>query len=224
METPACHSYFATHLDALCISSHRAYHQNYTWFIYGREYENISTSQMGKHKESEGWPPLKNYYKKDNFLQSVTHSRNILVWILASLHRRWESLNRRKLCLPNPISTPPLASCLCKSETRMCGWLHLGFFLFLNQEGVGWGLMRMQLMEKLYFCVHPHPSQKIERRRRSLLSGQQVEHLPEGQAHLLCARGRRHGDTLWRAQWVQRTVNPHHAVFLSTVFCWCGNE
>lgn len=55
METPACHSYFATHLDALCISSHRAYLQNYTWFIYGREYENISTSQMGKHKESEGY-------------------------------------------------------------------------------------------------------------------------------------------------------------------------
>lgn len=40
----------------------------------------------------------------------------------------------------------------------------------------------------------------LERRRRSLLSGQQVEHLPEGQAHLLCARGRRHGDTLRRAQ------------------------
>lgn len=72
--------------------------------------ESMKTFQLPKWesmKRVKVMATLKNYYKKDNFLQSVTHSRTILVWILASLHRRWESLNRRKLCLPNPISTPP---------------------------------------------------------------------------------------------------------------------
>lgn len=55
-------------------------------------------------------------------------------------------------------------------------------------------------MEKLCFVLTR--SLVTERRWRSLLSGQQVEHLPEGQAHLLSARDRRHGNTLWWAPWV----------------------
>lgn len=55
---------------------------------------------------------------------------------------------------------------------------------------------------KTVFCFHTAPVKKTERWWRTLLSGQQVEHVPEGQAHLLGAWSRWDGDTLWWAQWV----------------------
>lgn len=41
-----------------------------------------------------------------------------------------------------------------------------------------------------------------EWRRRSLLSGEQVEHISEGSTHLLSARSGRHWDALWWTPWV----------------------
>lgn len=60
---------------------------------------------------------------------------------------------------------------------------------------------RKKEKEKRFFCVLI----LIEWWRRSLLSGQQVEHLPEGQAHLLGARRGWNGDALWWTPWVQST-------------------
>ena len=60
-----------------------------------------------------------------------------------------------------------------------------------------------------------------ERWRRPLLSGEQVEHLPEGQTHLLGAGGRRHGDALWWAPWVQWPRD--YAVAPFAVFSWSGS-
>lgn len=109
--------------------------------------------------------------------------------------------------LPTRLCNQPCA-CMCVN-VHMCELLHGGLFPHGEKsEGHNWWRN----------CVcFPTPSQ-TEWWWRSLLSGQQVEHLPEGQAHLLSAWKRRHGNALRRATWVQI----HKYISISKLRSCCG--
>lgn len=64
---------------------------------------------------------------------------------------------------------------------------------------------RHHLVVSLWPPCHPSPT---ERRRRTLLSGQQMEHVSQSPTHLLGAGSRRHRDALWWAEWVRNLLFP----------------
>lgn len=147
-ETQCCHSYFSTHLDVLCISFATKNPLGLRW----KSSKHFNFPNGKAWREWRLWPPFekKHYFKRHDFSHSVTHSEKIPGWIHASLHHRWVSLNRRKQCLPNPISTHLPFSFLSLQTKDMHVWVAPPgcFFLF---GGGGWGLMRIHLMEKLCF-------------------------------------------------------------------------
>lgn len=120
-ETQSCHSYLDTHLDALTAilcTLHTAI--NTLTCDYAGNYENVSTEareECEAHNHSPEWNikifVLLRWRATSSLIMerdSKAHtglSSFLLGEILASLHHRWKSLNRRRRCLPSQPPPPP---------------------------------------------------------------------------------------------------------------------